>query len=288
MMFLYDFTIFYNAALAVWAGTSPYAVHDFIGPYPQAMLFAPLALLPLPVAYAVYLAFNIYMLWRLLRKRSVWALLSFPVLFTLFVGQVDLPLMLGIGAVPWLLPLAMIKPQVGFILAPWLIRRYSKADWLKAISVGAVFLALSFLLRPGWVGEWLVSPPTFQSYSMRVSNLYYLIPDAWINLRMSLIYSLSAAAFITAFFLKERQTSWTVVSLLAPFSTVYSSAVLAEWIGPLEMAASYLAMILAGGMIHEGMPMYLVGLVILGKRYGPEIRAKFRRWRIELIVKKAE
>lgn len=264
-MFLYDFMIFYYAGKAVLEGLSPYAVHDFIGPYPQAVLFAPLALLPLPVAYGLYLAFNLYMLWRLMRKRAVWAILSFPVLFTLFVGQVDLPLALGIGAVPWLLPLAMIKPQVGFILAPWLLRRFSRRDWIKAIGIGIFFLALSFLLRPGWFNEWMAAPPTMQAYSMRASNLYYIIPDAWIDTRLILIYCLASAAWIGAFFLKKKSVSWTITSLFAPLSTVYSSAVLAEWFGPVEMAASYLAVILAGGSIHEGMPMYLVGLVILAR-----------------------
>ena len=150
-MFLYDFLAFYYAARAVLEGTSPYAVHEFIGPYLQAMLFTPLALLPLPVAYGVYLAFSLYLLWRLLRKRAVWALLSFPILFSLFVGQVDLPLALTIGAVPWLLPLAMIKPQVGLIMAPWLLRRFSKQDWLRAIALGGAFLALSFF-SAGHVG----------------------------------------------------------------------------------------------------------------------------------------
>jgi hypothetical protein len=273
-MFLYDFLIFYNAGLAVWAGISPYSVYDFIGPYPQAVLFAPLALLPLPVAYILYLAFNIFMLWRLLRRRAIWALLSFPILFTLFVGQVDLPLALGIGAVPWLLPLAMIKPQVGFVLAPWLLRRYSRQDWFKAIALGVSFLLLCFWLRPGWVNEWRSIPHTVEDYSLRASNLYYLIPDAWNNLRLGAIYIFSVLAFIAAFFLKEKSTAWTVTHLLMPFSTVYSAAVLAEWIGPLEMAASYVAVFWAGGMIHAGMPMYLVGLMILARHYWPQIQGR--------------
>ena len=265
MMFLYDFLIFYNGGKAVWAGLSPYGVHDFIGPYPLAVLFAPLALLPMPLAYTLYLGFNIGMLWKLMHKRAVWALLSFPVLFTLFVGQVDLPLALGIGAVPWLLPLAIIKPQVGFVLAPWLVRRYSRRDWIKAAVTGLAFLALCFVLRPGWVSEWLAAPPTMEAYSMRASNLYYIIPDEWIDLRMVLIYSLAILAWVAAFFLKNKSISWTTAHLFAPLSTVYSASVLGEWFGPWEMAATYLAVALAGGAIHEGMPMYLVGLVILAR-----------------------
>ncbi len=276
-MFLYDFLIFYYAGQAVWQGSSPYAVHDFIGPYPQAMFYAPLALLPLPAAYALYLTFCVFMLWRVLRKRMVWALLSFPVLFALFVGQIDLPLMLTIAAVPWLLPLALIKPQVGFILAPWLLRRYSRADWLRAVALGSAFLALSFALRPGWVSEWLSAAPPLRFYSLRASNLYYLIPDDWNDLRLTLTYGLAALAFIAAFFIKERKDAWTVVQLFAPLSAVYSVAVLAEWMGPVEMALSYVAVLLAGGSIHEGMPLYLVGLLILARSHGAQVEGMFKR-----------
>lgn len=267
MMFLYDFLIFYNGGKAVLAGLSPYGVYDFNGPYPLAVLFAPLALLPVPLAYALYLAFSIGMLYRLLRRRMVWALLSFPVLFTLFVGQVDLPLTLGIGAVPWLLPLAIIKPQVGYVLAPWLVRRFSRQDWIKAAVTGLAFLALCFALRPGWVSEWLAAVPTMQAYSVRDSNLYYVIPDDWANLRLALIYGLAALAWVAAFFLKNKSVSMTTAHLFAPLSNIYSASVLVEWIGPWEMAASYLAVALVGGSIHAGMPMYLVGLVILARSY---------------------
>jgi hypothetical protein len=273
-MFLYDFIVFYNAGLAVLAGRSPYTVPDFVGPYFQAMLFAPLSLLPLPAAYGLYLALTLYLLWRLLRKRSIWALLAFPVLFSLFVGQLDLPLALGIGAVPWLLPLALLKPQVGLVLAPWLLRRYSKADWLKAIPLGIGLMAGAFILRPEWVSEWMAGGTTFTAYAQHASNLYYLVPGEWIDLRVGLTYGLSILAFIAGFFIQERKLSWTAVSLFAPLSNIYSPAVLAEWIGPWEAGASYLALALTGGVIHEGMPMYLVGVVIIGRHFWPEIREK--------------
>ena len=198
----------------------------------------------------------------------VWALLAFPVLFTLFVGQIDLALALGIGVVPWLLPLALVKPQVGFVLAPWLVRRYTRRDWLKAIGVGVGFLGLCFLLRPGWVGEWLAAQPQVNSYSIRASNLYYLIPAQAMDARLIVMAVLSPLALIAAFLLKGRKVSWTVASLLAPLTNIYSPAVLAEWIGPLEMVVSYLPVLLIGGFIHEGMPMYLVGLTVLGGRSG--------------------
>lgn len=266
-MFLFDFLIFYNAGRSVLAGLSPYTINGFISPYPLALLFAPFALLPLPVAYGFYLALNLFLLWRALRKRALWALLSFPVLFTLFVGQLDLALALGVSALPWLLPLALVKPQVGFVLAPWLLRRYSRRDWLKAAALGVGLLGLCFLLRPAWVSEWLATQPPAAEYSVRASNLYYLVPAGQMDLRLTLGYALAPLAFIAAFFLKERRASWALTHLLAPLSNIYSPAVLAEWIGPLEMLLSYLPVALVGGNIHAGMPMYLVGLVVFYKSW---------------------
>jgi hypothetical protein len=270
-MFLYDFMIFYNAGKAVLEGTSPYLSGIFPSPFPMALLFAPLALLPVPVAYGVFLAINLLLLWKVMRKRMVWALLSFPVLFSLFVGQSDLALALGIGAVPWLLPLAIVKPQVGFVMAPWLLRRYSRQDWLKAIGVGLALMAVSFAIRPGWVGEMLAAQPQVGDYSVRTSNLFYLIPASWMDLRVGLTYGLAAAAFLAAFFLKEKRVAWTTTHLFAPLTNIYSAAVLAEWFGPLEMLVSYVPVFLVDGYIHAGMPMYLVGLVILARFYWPQL-----------------
>jgi hypothetical protein len=227
------------------------------------VLFAPLALLPLPLAYALFLALNLWLLWRLLRRRMIWPLLSFPVLFTLFVGQLDMALALGIAAVPWLLPLALVKPQVGFVIAPWLLRRFSRRDWLRALALGTGFLALCFALRPGWVGEWLAAQPQVGDYSVRASNLFYLVPPQAMDLRVTLMLALALPALGAAFWLGQRRASWAVAHLLAPLSNIYSPAVLAEWIGPLEMGLSYLPVIVTGGQIHAGMPMYVIGLALL-------------------------
>jgi len=45
-MGLYDFTLFYTASQHVLAGITPYNIPDFYAPFPLAVLFAPLAVLP--------------------------------------------------------------------------------------------------------------------------------------------------------------------------------------------------------------------------------------------------
>ncbi|NTW09681.1 MAG: hypothetical protein HGA28_08980, partial [Anaerolineaceae bacterium] len=91
-MWRYDFHLFYLAGQAVLSGQSPYSIVDFYAPYPIALLFALVAWLPETVAYALYLAGSLFLLWKVLGKKAIWPLLSFPVFFNLFVGQVDLQL----------------------------------------------------------------------------------------------------------------------------------------------------------------------------------------------------
>jgi hypothetical protein len=263
VMFHFDFLIFYFSGRAVWEGTSPYLVDGFISPYPLAVLFAPLALLTVSDAYVLYLAVNLFLLWKTMRRRMIWALLAFPVLFTLYVGQIDMVLALGIGLVPWLLPLAIVKPQVGFVLAPWIVRRYSRLDWWKAAGVGGAFLALCFIMRPTWVGEWLAAQPQVNSYSIRASNLYYLVPAEWMDVRIIVMTIFTPLALVAAFWIKDRQISWTTAHLLAPLTNIYSAAILTEWIGPIELVVSYLPVFLTGGYIYAGLPMYFVGLTLL-------------------------
>lgn len=274
-MWMYDFHLFYLGGKAVLMGQSPSAIWDFNGPYPLAVLFAPFALLPEPLAYGLFVALNLFFLWKVMRKRMAWALLSFPVLFALFVGQIDLLLALVIPlGTPFTLALAMVKPQVGFVLLPWLLRRLDRRGWIKAIAVGLVFLGLCFVLRPTWVSEWLGRQPGLAFYSKHASNFYWLIPGQG-NLRATLTIALALLALIPGFLLREKRASWAVLQLFQPLTNIYSASVLAEWFGPLEMALSWAAVFVVAGDIHNGMPMLLIPISLLA-RYAWQQRGRSR------------
>jgi len=259
-MWLYDFHLFYLAGQAVLAGVSPYTIPDFNPPYPLAMLFATIAWMPEPLAYMVYLLSILWLMWKAMGKRFIWPLLSFPVWFNLFVGQIDLLLGLLAGLLgPWALPIMLIKPQVGLVVAPWIIRR---TEWKRLAYVallGCGFLALSILMRPTWVSEWLSVTPSFTQYALRDSNLYWLIPTSFktIALAIGVLVALPIGFWIT-----KRRDSWIVLHLFAPLTNIYSVSILAEWIGPLEAILSWLV-ILFVGTIHSGAPMFIVVLSIL-------------------------
>lgn len=259
-MWRYDFHLFYLAGQAVLTGTSPYAICDFNPPFLLAMLFAPIAWLPENIAYFLYLAGCLWLMWKVMGRRFIWAALSFPVWFNLFVGQVDLPLVMLVNLLgPWGLPLILIKPQLGFIVAPWIIRRTSWKRLVQAVFIGLIFFLLSLLLRPTWVSEWLAILPSHMQYSQRDSNLYWLIPDSMKSITSLICILLALPA---GFLMKRKRDSWVVLHLFAPFTNIYSASVFAEWIGPLEVLLSWLAIILVGG-IHSGAPMFVIVFSII-------------------------
>ena len=264
-MWLYDFLIFLSSGKAVLSGLSPYSVYDFNSPIFLALFFAPLAALPVWAAYGLYLGANFALAWRLMKKRAVWGLLFFPFLFSLYVGQIDFLLAGGLLLSPWAAGLALLKPQTAFVALPWVVMNYTRRDWLKALLSGGLFVGLSFLVRPGWVGEWLATHQDFVSYSSHASNLYWLAPGAKGGLRAGLTIAFSLLALPLGFLLRQRRDAWTVVHSLAPLTNIYSPALLLEWVGPLEVLLSWAAVALMGGDIHSGLPLFAVGLSILAR-----------------------
>ncbi len=270
-MFLFDFQIFHAAGHALLHGASPYTVPGFYSPLPLAVLFTPLALLPVWAAYALYLGLSAYLLWRVVDK-PIWALLSFPVAFALFVGQVDLLLALSASVLgPFALPLLLAKPQIAFIAAPWLFKNADRKQLFHAIIITLLVSLFCFAIRPNWLVEWQ-SALSGGAYPDHPSNLYWLIPSESVRSVAALI--ISPLVLVAGLMLRERRDSWAVLHLLTPISNVYSAAALAEWIGPLEATVSWLVVFLWGGRIHAGFPLFIIGAVILFKHLPIDVDQK--------------
>jgi len=263
-MWQFDFHIYYQGGKAVLLGVSPYTVDGFFHPYPMAVLFAPFALLPEAASYGLYIILCIALLWRVAGKRTLWVWLAFPIFYTLFVGQVDLPfaLLMCVGGA-WALPLALARPQLGFVVAPWMLRTHGWKGVGRTLVVSLILLALCFLLRPNWVTEWLTATPLLSAYSRHDSNFYWFVSREW---KTILTFVISPLAWLAAFFIRERRDSWTVLHLFAPVTNVYSAAALVEWITPLEIILSWGAVFWVNGLLHDGAPMFVIGISILLKR----------------------
>jgi hypothetical protein len=263
-VFLYDFHLFYRAGQAVLAGINPYTVPDFYAPFPLALIFSLVSWIPEPIVYLVYMVTCVWLLWKSLGWKCIWALLSFPVFFGLFVGQVDLLLALLMASIgPWALPMLIIKPQVGFVVAPWFIRRLSRIQLLKVSLITIAFIGICFLVRPRWLIEWWSVIPAVISYAKRDSNLYWLVAQSFKG--VALIIGMTIALPLGVL-VKNREISFTILHLFSPLSNIYSASVLAEWIGPIEVLLSWIAVIIVGN-IHSGAPLFVIGLSILFRFY---------------------
>ena len=149
--------------------------HDFapetvINPLWLYLLIAPLGYLPMRVSYALFSLVNVSLLWlgsRLTGVNRFALLLSFPALWVLWYGQVDILVMfgaaLGFWAVQtrrpiWLgvaLLLLLIKPHIGAPLAIlyflWL------RDWRALAVCGAVLFLTLIIWGFDWPLSWLRS-----------------------------------------------------------------------------------------------------------------------------------
>ncbi len=265
-MWQFDFDIYYNGSLALLRGLSPYSVNGWFHPLPMALVFLPFALLPKSWAYGLYLAICGVLLWRLLKWKSAWILLSFPGFFTLFVGQVDLPMALVTSLLGhWALPLLLSRPQLAFVVAPYLIRTTPPRQLIKSAFVCALVLGVCFLIRPNWLSEWMAAgSQSITNYGRHDSSLYWLLPQHPALVAIAII---SALTVLISLGIGGRRVSWTFAHLLSPVTNIYSAAALAEWFGPIEVLVSWIAILLVKGDIHSGAPMFLVGLCVLA-RYG--------------------
>lgn len=241
MMWQFDFSIFCQAARALLQGASPYTVPGFISPLPLAVLFVPFALLG-PLGYPSYLALSLYLVYRSSRV-FLPALLSFPVAFCLFVGQVDMLIALPVFLCgPAWLFLLVAKPQLAFIL-PWYLARPTK-DLAVAAGLAAALLLTCFVIQPGWVGQWLASLSDYD----HASNLNWFF-DA---------RALFFMAALLAAFMGARYHAWVAGYLLAPITNIYTASIFAPWLSWKGCALTWIAILLVGD-IHHGAPM--IGII---------------------------
>jgi hypothetical protein len=152
--------MFWVAARALVGGESPYALprvvdgftfqSGYLNPLPAALAVAPLAGLPFRLATVLFngigmgvLAFGL--------SRTGWhrlpILMSFPALYSLIVGQWS-SYVTAAALIPGLAWAAVCKPNIG--LAALAYRPSPRFAWVAVFT-----LAVAFVVRPVWVGEWL-------------------------------------------------------------------------------------------------------------------------------------
>ncbi|MGH7609508.1 MAG: glycosyltransferase family 87 protein [Candidatus Dormibacteria bacterium] len=176
-----DFRIFYDGAVALSRGHSPYAAAGFVSPPGLAALLLPVTRLPLWLAYGLFvllsgslstaamIGFARALSWRRGWLLAAIVLVSWLGLATLIWGQVDLLLVAGLLASMWMLVrdrpflaglavgVFMLKPDVMWPaviflgLALWPDRRHLVRYGAGTVTTSALLLAAGFEWLPAWL-----------------------------------------------------------------------------------------------------------------------------------------
>jgi hypothetical protein len=147
------------ATKALLRGESPYAAIQvppwpnwLLYPLPALLLTIPFTFLPLAPARALFAAAGAAAFTYVVTRRGRWGLyllISGAMLWSVVDVQWP-PLLIAAGLTPALSWVLAVKPTVGVAL-------WAAYPNRKAVLGGLVLVALSLLIRPGWVHEWLDS-----------------------------------------------------------------------------------------------------------------------------------
>jgi hypothetical protein len=136
-------------------------------PFTAMLVLWPFAYLPLRLAAPCFLGLSSALLaWAILRRGQPWQLLMFlsPPYWSAVYSVQWSPAMTAALLLPALLPLAVVKPQLGVVLAA--AGRWSRATLIAAAAL--VFLSLA--IWPAWPIEWL-HKGNLQTFNGRVPVL---------------------------------------------------------------------------------------------------------------------
>jgi len=266
----YDFVIFWEAARALLAGHSPYIVQGFFSPLPFLLPIVPLALLPYWVGFSFWTILNITALVMLARRHSLRTLLFLPVLFALWVGQVDLIVIaLAFTGTWWGLALAALKPQLAVWLVPFFAIRWWKTDdktsIIKMFTAVAILYAVPTILEPSWWRAWLDATPSVLEYAEHASSLFgisaLLQPSLSLVISFAAISALALVVFSTVKPFNDRRY-WSWVAIFNPLANIYSQCILVTQVDWIAVALSWfllpVSLYLQSGLPWVAVPVYLL------------------------------
>ena len=147
----FDLDIFMTALKALIAGLNPWAVQGFCSPPWTLLAIVPVVWLPMWLAKAIWMLLSICAFWAVARKLtpSIWHalafILSYPVLHSVLIGNLDWLVLLALIAPDWLgTLLCLLKPHTSFTLLAK--RAYNRRNWLNIVALGLALTSPLFLL----------------------------------------------------------------------------------------------------------------------------------------------
>ena len=215
-----DFDQLWIGARAVVAGENPYAVvprqfaWPLFYPMPAVVVSLPFSALPMAWAPAIWIAFGFALLAWALSATGWWPLLLLatnPAVNAMELGQWS-PVLTAAALMPSLAWLVVAKPTTGVaIVGAYALERRPR---LVVAAIGVAVVAVSFVLRPTWVSDWIVAvrsahhfvPLVFRTggWLMLAALLKWRRPEARMLLLLSIVPMTMAAYEAVALFLIPR------------------------------------------------------------------------------------
>lgn len=219
-----------------------FAPEIVVNPLWVYLVIAPIALLPMKEAFAVFSLLNVVLLWLISRLSGAprfLLLFSFPALWVLWFGQLDnfvaLGVALGWWAVErrkgaWLGPallLLLVKPHIGGPLA--LAYLAWSRDWRAVATAGGIFLLSLVIWRPDWPWLWVQD-------LLRVANPPAGVPPTADQETNITLYPYGLLAWPLVFLpmprLKRAMAILSATFLSIPYAPTYSLIALLALPGP--------------------------------------------------------
>lgn len=287
----WDFDVFWYVGREVLIDGEPYSVIGSLYPPAALIPFAVMALIPRRLGFGIWILVQIVILMKLVspKKALLW-IFYMPVLLVIAAGQLDLALLFIATSIyrptraPWHAPVLAaaitIKPQVAFVLLPWLLVRWTKAAVtgvdrralpLFLTSVSALHLVPALLF--GWdiYAAWFNAASGFITTSAQVTpGLFSLVV---LGVPWPILALLAFPLAILFWILADEPTARTANLLALPVGHYYSSVLmtdLAPWWFMIPL--SWLALLMAhiAGAFY---PLVMIPLGVLGWRYKLRLEA---------------
>lgn len=230
----YDFSLFWEIGKHFLEGGDPYSLSLSFYPPVAVYFFVLFSLLPLKMAIAVFTGINSVVFVataKKLDKERWWAWILFPpVMFVIFVGQLDLiflylsTFLVNGGIIAALAgSLLTLKPQMAFIALPWFLIKWAKNDkstLVKWIVFTTILHTVPLVINPGLYKGWLNNAQGAVSWRMQQSPGVFSLTNLNVPVAFLVIVALITAGW--ALF-KDYKTSKVAQLMALPTGIWYDS-----------------------------------------------------------------
>lgn len=205
-----DFFVFWQIGQAILSGAPLYSTPESLYPPATLLFFVPFGFLPFNLAFALWSGVNVLLYTisvRSMSKENVlgWFLFT-PTLFILLTGQIDI-IFLWISTLltskqTWKKILAAVvltlKPQIAFIVLPWVLIRWIKQQPKTVLlwGAGCLFLhGLPLLIDPGIYSKWMEATRIYSENRLLLSPGIFGLSNFAISICVLSILALAIMIF---------------------------------------------------------------------------------------------